>query len=136
MTDNSVQYAEKLVEAYVNNRDELERMKKAYDAAKAPLEEQQERIELALNKILQDSNLENLKTAFGTASPHKKTTVNVANWEETLKFIQTKEMWHLLNKAVSKTAVEEYMKENGDIPPPGINYQEFKTIQIRRARAK
>lgn len=133
MSDNHVQYAEKLVETYVENRDKLAKLKKDYDAEKAPLEELQERIELALAKILKDSNLSNLKTAFGTASPHRKTTVGVANWEETLKFIQEKNLWHLLNKAVSKTAVEEYMKENGDIPPPGVNYQVFSTIQIRRA---
>lgn len=131
---SNVEHAASLVEAFIANRDKLDALKKEYDAAKAPLEQLQERIELALQKIMEESNLDNLKVAAGTASPHTKTAVAVANWEEVLGFIREHQLWHLLNKAVNKTAVEEYMKENQDIPPPGVNYQVFRGIQIRRAR--
>lgn len=134
MSAEDVKQAPLLIQKYVELRDEVDALDKAHKARVAPLNDIMEKIELALGKILQDTGLENLKAEAGTASPVVKTSVSVASWDETFNFIRENHFWHFLNKAVAKASVEEYMKENGNIPPPGVNYTSFRTVQIRRAR--
>lgn len=40
--------------------------------------------------------------------------------------------FELLTKAVKKDTVKEYMKENGDIPPPGVGYGSKKELRIQK----
>src|SRR6266404_1579145 len=42
--------------------------------------------------------------------------------------------WHLLNKAVNKTAVGEYIDQHQS-PPPGVKWTAMKVIQVRKKSA-
>lgn len=136
MSDNEgdqVKHANSLIRAYLDNRERLAVMKREFDASAKRIDDIQDRIERALTKILEGSGLSNLKTEHGTAYPSKKTSSNVSEWTALLAFVQKEEQWQLLNKAVSKTAVAEYMKLNGDIPPPGVRWVEFRTMRVQKA---
>jgi hypothetical protein len=56
----------------------------------------------------------------------------VADWDYVLDYIQKNELWNMLEKRVSKQAVEQYVEEHGNLPP-GINWREELVVNIRRS---
>jgi len=54
-------------------------------------------------------------------------------WAEILKHIRAAGNWNLLNKAVNKTAVKEYIEVN-KAPPPGVKYDSYRDLQWRKGK--
>lgn len=76
--------------------------------------------------------IESAGTEDGTAYTSTKTSATVADMDAFLAFVKKEEAWHMLERRVAKTTVDEYVAANGDLPP-GINYSSVKTINVRRA---
>ncbi len=120
-----------MVENYVKLRDIKAQMKKEYEAQVAPVDAAMEKIEAAILAQMQATGSNAFKTAAGTAFIAEKTSVTVADWDSFFGFVQEKELWHLINHAASKTAMEEYKAANDDLPP-GLNYRVEAQVQVRR----
>lgn len=123
---------DKIVERYVQLRDKKAEMKAAYEASVADLTSAMNRLEGAILQTLNEQGVESVRTEAGTAMKIRSTSATVADWDSLLGFVQQNERWDMLEKRVSKTAVEQYRAANDDLPP-GINYKEAITIGIRRA---
>ena len=54
-------------------------------------------------------------------------------WADILKYIRAAGNWQLLNKAVNKTAVKEYIEVNKE-PPPGVKYDSYRDLQWRKGK--
>jgi hypothetical protein len=54
-----------------------------------------------------------------------------SDWESMHKFILEHEAPEFLEKRLNQTAVKEFLEENPDILPPGLNVQSEYTISIR-----
>jgi hypothetical protein len=67
----------------------------------------------------------------GTAYRNTRTSARVMDWDSTLEFIKDNEAWDMLKKDVAKSAVEAYREENNNVPP-GIEWREEVTINVRR----
>ena len=91
-----------------------------------------DKIEAALLAEFTESGIESLRTKAGTAYKQTRTSAGVADWEAVLRFIQDNELWHMLEKRVSKSAVEQFKDANGDLPP-GLNWREEVVINVRRS---
>jgi hypothetical protein len=125
--------ADTLVKAYVNIRDAISAKKKEYDTWEKDMKGKLGLIELELRKICEETGAESLKTAYGTAYKVMKDFVAVKDWEQTINFIFENDMPQLLNKAVNKTAVKEYMAANDNVVPPGVEYGQSLEIQVRKS---
>lgn len=122
---------EDLVTRYIAARD---RKKVIMDAAKKKCEQIDAALEVAeaaLLKFLNENGIENVKTAAGTAYKSVSTSATVGDWDQTLEFIKANDAWHMLERRVSKVAVEEYIAETQDLPP-GVNWKTFTQVNIRR----
>jgi len=144
--------AESLIKAYIDMRDKVAAIDKKVREEKAHLKEGMDILEAELSKILKEVGTESLKAkGIGTAFKAKKDYVTVKDWHEFQKFlvgsiIQSYQangndsidtvingsMLHMLNKAVSKTVVKEFLDEEDKLPP-GIGYDVENVIQIRKA---
>lgn len=123
---------DKIVERYVQLRDRKAEMKAAYEASVADITSAMNRLEGAILQTLNEQGVESVRTEAGTAMKIRSTSATVADWDSLLGFVRQNERWDMLEKRVSKTAVEQYRAANEDLPP-GINYKEAITIGIRRA---
>lgn len=121
-----------LVEKYIELRDKKAQLKAAYDADKKPLDETLEKIEAALLKTFDTAGLDSIKTPFGTAYTSTSTMASVADPDTFMEFVKKHEAYHLMEKRCSKLAVEQFKAVHGDIPP-GINWREERTVNVRRA---
>lgn len=122
----------KIIASYVALRDEKARMKAAYEAQVAPLTALLERAETAMLALMREQGVESFRTDAGTAYQSTRTSATVADWDQALQFVQQHGLWNMLEKRVSKTAVDEYVAQHGDLPP-GINYRSELTVGVRRS---
>ncbi len=122
---------DKLVERYIKLRDKKAEMKAAYDAQVAALDTAMEKVETYMLGMLNTMGLESFRTKFGTPYKSVKTSATVADWGVLFPWIQENAQFQFLEHRVSKTAVEEYAKATGDLPP-GVNVSRVTVVNIRR----
>lgn len=56
-------------------------------------------------------------------------------WDHYITYLRAQGNWQLLKKDVSKTAVAEIVDAKG-VPPEGIKYETYQTVQFRRGSGK
>lgn len=122
---------DELIDRYIKLRDRKSELKAKYDQDTDALDEAMEKIENFMLKHLNEQGADSIGAGTGTVFKSSVTSATVADWDATLQFIVDKAMWHLLDKRVNKTAVAEFVKTEGDLPP-GVNWREETVVRIRR----
>jgi hypothetical protein len=126
------QSVEALVERYIKMRDTKDKLKKAYAKKIEPLENAMEQIEGLLLKMFESTGIDSAKCGSGTAYKSRRCSATVADWDAALTHIIKNQAWSMLEKRVSKEAVDAYREEYGDLPP-GINWREELVVNVRRS---
>jgi hypothetical protein len=121
-----------LVAKYIELRDKKAQFKAEYDAKVEKLDSVLDQIESALLKTFEQSGMDSVKTEFGTAYTSTRTSSSIADPDAFMSYVLANEAWHLLEKRVSKTGVEQYKAEHDDVPP-GVNYRSERVVNIRRS---
>lgn len=126
--------AEKLVEVYIKIRDALEDNYKSYMAKKADLEEQLNVIQLELLDILKDLDATSIKTTHGSARRSIKERYTTNDWERFHKFIVEHNAPELLERRIQQTNMKQFLEENPDLHPAGLNVERTYAITVRRSK--
>lgn len=148
--------AEKLVKVYTKIRDTVSAKEKAFKDEKKKLQDQMSVVETALAKRLNEVGADSIKTDAGVAFKTTKQYVNIADFDEFLKFMIRSVLtasgfmvnienwdphvnrilkhadWQFLNKTVNKSAVLEFMEENDNALPSGVKYESENVVQVRK----
>jgi len=98
-----------------------------------PLNDELALCETFIKDVMNKAGLKQAKTAAGMAFFTTKDSVTVEDWEATLSYIETTKNFGLLNRAVNKTAVKEYIEEF-KTPPPGVKYDAYRDLAWRRGK--
>lgn len=120
-----------VIQAYIKLRDDVETAQKRHTEELAPLRDKMQKCENWLQNQLQSAGLQSFKSEKGTAFFQEVQTVSVQDWDETKAFIQEKNMWDLLDRRISKSAVLDYIESFGEAPP-GTKVVRTKLVRIRR----
>lgn len=120
-----------LVEKYLTLRDRKGALKKKYDEDKAELDTALARCEVFFLKTMNAQGLEALPTSVGVPYKQHRTSAGVGDWGQTLPWIIKHEAWEMLERRVSKEAVEAYKAANDDLPP-GITWRDEIVVNVRR----
>lgn len=121
-----------LVQKYVEVRDKKAQMESEHKAKIAKVDEVLDKIEAALLKTFDTAGMDSVRTEFGTAYSSSRTTASIADPDAFMTFCKENNAWHMLQKRVAQSAVEQYKDEHQDVPP-GINLRVERTIGIRRS---
>lgn len=122
-----------LVEGYIKLRDTKAQMKARHEAEMAPINEMMDRIETRLLAQMQAQGVDSYAVrGVGTAYVSTTTKANVADWDSLLGFVRDNGLWQLLERRVAKSAVDEYVAANQDLPP-GVNYSQAVAVNVRRS---
>lgn len=118
------------------------KLRKAKDDLEKSIEEQVKVIEAKMTKMeswikeqADAQGVTSFKTKHGTAFLSTTDYATVADWDSVLAFIQEQGAFEMLNKAVNKVAVREYIQAN-KVVPPGVNYGTKIGVNIRKPTAK
>jgi hypothetical protein len=120
--------ADRLVKIYIKIRDKRAELTKEADA----LEEQQNIIQAKLLEICKDTGAESLRTEFGTVTRRVSKRYWTSDWDSFYKFMKEHDAMQLLQQRVSNGNMEQFLEENPDIHPPGLNVDASFAVTVRR----
>lgn len=121
-----------LVEKYIQLRDKKSEMKKEFETKIAVVDQAMEKVEGILLNHFEETGSESVKTEKGTAYRSTRTSATVADWDLFLGHVRNHEAWEMLEHRANKKAVEEFKNAHQDLPP-GLNWREEVTVNIRRS---
>ena len=118
--------AEKLAKIYVKIREKRRELSKQDDA----LKEQLDAVASQLLEICKEQGATTIRTEHGTVS--RRTTKNfwTSDWESFYKFIKDNDAFSLMFQRINNTNMAQYLEENPDTHPPGLNADVTQTIVI------
>lgn len=120
-----------LVEKYIALRDKRDGIKAEAAKQVAEIDALLDKVEARILEHLSAMGVESIRTKAGTAFKATRNSATVADWDSLLSFVLQTENFQFLEHRVSKKAVEEFKAANEDLPP-GVNWREEVTVQIRR----
>ena len=120
------------VARYLQLRDERNALREKHSQEMAPFNAKLAELEAAFLKYLDHVGAKHVATDIGTVYKTERASVTVADWSLCLGHIMKNQLWHLLEKRVSKSAVEEYLTDTDELPP-GVNMTRELTVNVRRS---
>jgi hypothetical protein len=123
---------EKLTKIYIKIRDKRAEIKAAFEAEDGALLEQQDKIKRALLDYCKQQGVESVRTPAGIFYRSLKTRYWTSDWESMNKFILEHEMPEFYEKRLNQTSVRQYLEENPDVLPPGLNVENEYVITVRK----
>jgi hypothetical protein len=124
---------DKLVKAYIKMRDRRKEIADEFKSKDDLIEEQMDIIESALLEICKVSGAKSIRTVFGTAMMGVKTNYMTSDWGSMYEFIKENNAPELLERRVSQGNMREFLENNPDKMPKGLNVMSKYSITVRRA---
>ena len=121
-TDN----ADRLAKVYVKNREKRKELAKQ----DRELEEQLELVAHQLLEICKEQGAATIRTQHGTISRRTNKRFWPTDWDAFYKFIKEKDAMSLLYQRINTANMQQYLEENPDVHPPGLNADVTQTIVI------
>lgn len=116
-----------LVEKYVRVRDRKKQIVEQQKEDLRPYDDALSQLETRIMHLLNQMEVESVKTKHGTAYKQGWTTARVADWQQVLDYAVENERFDLFERRVNKTIVTEI----GHVP--GVEIDTGVRINIRRS---
>jgi len=121
------------IEAYITVRDKKAALKKQQAQELEKYDTALKGLEAEILKYFGRVGIDSAKTPSGTAYKSTSKRVSMSDWDAFIAYVKETDSWELLTHAASKSAVEQY-KATNDSVPPGVNWSEEVTINVRRGK--
>lgn len=123
---------EKIVAAYVKIRDAKDAIYQKYKAETTELEEQMNVLKYKLLEVSKETGVTSFSTPSGTAYRTVKDRYWTNDWESFYDFMQENNAMGLLEKRIHQTNMKEFLENNPNQEPKGLNIDREYEITIRR----
>jgi hypothetical protein len=117
---------EKLAKIYVKIRDKRRELEKQV----AELKEQQDLVGSQLLEICKAEGAQTIRTQFGTVSRRITKNYWTSDWDSFFKFLKENDAFSLMQQRINSTNMAQFLEENPDLHPPGLNADVNQTIVI------
>ena len=124
--------ADKLVRVYIKMRDAKAKLTKEYDEAVLKIEEQMDVVQSELLKICKVTGQDGGKTEFGSFTRSVRTRYDTTDWTAMHAFIKEHDALDLMERRVSQTNMKNFLTENPNLIPEGLNVFSKYAITVRR----
>jgi len=123
---------EKMVKAYVKIRARRTEIKAAFDVEDGALVEQLDAVKAALLAHCKDHGVDSVRTSEGLFYRTVKQTYWTSDWEKMHEFILEHAEPSLLDKRINQKHMREFLEENPELLPKGLNSNSTYTISVRK----
>lgn len=123
---------DKLVEAYIKIRDTRDEIKREADNKMKDLEAELAVISQTLLDHFKESGIDKAGTPFGTAYRTVKSRYWTNDWESMYNFISENDAFDLLEKRIHQSNMKQFLEENPDSLPRGLNVDSEYSVVVRR----
>jgi len=133
ITDKSV---EDMVAAYRKIRDAISEKEEAHKAEVSGLREQLDVVSDALLGICNSLQADSLRIAAGTVSRRVNTRYWTTDWERMYEFIRENDVPFLLEQRIHNGNMKQFLDDNPDMLPVGLQADRKFVVQVRKPTAK
>jgi len=123
---------EELVDVYVQIRDKKRQIEAELDKQVKELEEDLKVISSAMLDACKDMGADSIRTKHGTVIRSVKSKYWTNDWDSMWKFIRENGAMELLEKRIHQTNMKQFLEENPDQHPAGLNVDSEFTITVRK----
>ena len=123
---------EKLTRAYLKIRTRRSELKADFTEKDDELKLQQEKIKHSLLQHCEDTGAESVRTSEGLFYRTVKQKYWTSDWESMGKFVVENEVPELFAKSLNQTNVKQFLEENPDKMPKGLNVDSEYVISVRK----
>lgn len=123
---------DKLVSVFIKMRDERDRIKRDMEKQIEDIETQMKVVSGELLSICKETGADSFRTPFGTAYRTLKERYWTNDWESFHKFMQDNGAMELLERRIHQTNMKQFLEENPDMHPAGLQRDREYQITIRR----
>ena len=134
MTDTDVVSVDRLVSVYIKIRDKKIAIAAELKKQEAELNDKLDVVKGALLQHCKDNNSESVRTKFGTFFRTIRTKYWTSDWESMSDFIKENDAVDLLEKRLHQGNMRQFLDDNPDKLPPGLNVDSAYTITVRRSK--
>jgi hypothetical protein len=127
--------ADALADIYIKIRSAREKLKEEYEEGDKHLKEQLDVIAEKMLSICKDQNADSIRTKFGTIIKKVDTRYWTSDWDSMYQFIQEHDAYALLERRLHQTNLRQFLEENPNLLPAGLQADSKYTIIVRRSKA-
>jgi hypothetical protein len=126
--------ADKLAKIYLKMRDKRQEMVREFEEQDNDLKAQMEIIEQKMLDICKETGADSIKTPHGTIIRSVKTRYWTSDWESMHDFVLEHKAFDLLERRVHQTNMKQWLEENPDLLPMGLNSEARYSTTVRRSK--
>lgn len=124
--------ADQLVAVYIKMRDKKDAIRHDMEQQINHIDEQMQVVAQQILDICKETGAESIRTAHGTAYRTMKQKFWTNDWEAMHKFIRENEAMELLERRIHQTNMKQFLEENPELKPAGLNIDREYAITVRR----
>ena len=128
--------AESLTRVFHKIKTTREKLRSEYKAEDKQLEDQQKLIKEKLLSFFKDSEITSLTTEAGRVTRSVKTKYWTSDWDEMYKFVVEHNVPEFFSKSLNQSNVKEFLDDNPDIVPKGLNADSEYVLSIYKPTKK
>jgi hypothetical protein len=125
---------DKLAEIYIKIRDKRVEIKELYEQQDEELKAQQDLLAEKMLEVCRDNNADSIKTPAGTIIRKVDTRYWTTDWDSMYQFIQEHDAYPLLEKRIHQTNLKQFLEENPNLLPAGLQADSKYTVVVRRSK--
>ena len=125
---------DKLTSLYIKIRDKRSANKKMFEAEDQDLEAQMQVLAQEMLDVCKDMNADSIRTPHGTIMRSIKSRYWTNDWDSIYSFIEETGAFGLLEKRLHQTNMKDFLAENPDLYPKGLNVESEYTVVVRRSK--
>ena len=123
---------EKLTKAYIKIREKRAELSASFKDEDAKLADKMNTIKRALLDHCEEHSVESVRTTEGLFYRTVKQRYWTNDWEQMHQFIMEHQVPELLEKRLNQTHMRQFLEENPDMLPKGLNVDSEYAISVRK----
>lgn len=125
---------DKLAEVYIKIRDKRAQFKQAFEAKDNELDEQMQVLSDEMLEVCKRLEADSVRTKHGTIIRSVKSRYWTNDWDSLYQVIKEHDAFAVLTRSIHQSNMKEFLVENPDILPMGLNVESEYTVVVRRSK--
>ena len=127
---------DQLTSIYIKIRDARADKKRAFEEQDKELEDQLTVLATQMLDTCKEMGADSIRTPHGTIIRTVKSRYWTSDWDSMYGFIEEHGAFGLLEKRLHQTNMKDFLQENPDVLPMGLNVESEYTVSVRRSKEK
>lgn len=125
-----------LAAVYIKMRDARDLVRREAEAKEKEIENEMRIVEQQMLDACKVIGADSIRTPYGTIIRSIKSRYWTNDWDSMYQFIKEHGAYGLLEKRLHQTHMKEFLEENPDVLPAGLNVENQYTVIVRRSKEK